>query len=222
MESQGREASPSLPAITDRSRVAILSNRTTDGTFNPVVEDASIGATSEPVRSTEEIKQATRSSLRSLLRDTTRAGRRLSPERSVNGNRARTMLPNANTNRSAAAGPHRCRDQVPVPAVRSPFRVAVGRSSSPATSTTTCTRVAEAIPRRTSSAETFPASVSRAIRCIRCHLSGWTVSSYAIAALRFALNASACRTDTPRQRPGAPHQKKYFLAIEGKLPYTPH
>ena len=34
---------------------------------------------------------------RSLSRETTRAGRRLSPERSVNGNRARTMLPRGNT-----------------------------------------------------------------------------------------------------------------------------
>jgi hypothetical protein len=55
------------------------------------------GAMSGPVRGTEVMKQTTRSVRRSLSRDMTRAGRRLSPERSVKGNRVRTMLPNANT-----------------------------------------------------------------------------------------------------------------------------
>jgi SHS family lactate transporter-like MFS transporter len=42
-------------------------------------------------------KHTMRSLRRSLSHETTRAGRRLAPERSVNGKRVRTMLPNANT-----------------------------------------------------------------------------------------------------------------------------
>src|SRR5271165_5881956 len=74
--SQGGGASPSLPVITDRSNVAILSKRTTDGTLRPVAGEAAIGAISGPVRGTEVIKQTTKSDRWSLSRDTTRAGRR--------------------------------------------------------------------------------------------------------------------------------------------------
>jgi hypothetical protein len=70
-----RWALPNLPVIIDRSSVAILSKRTTDGTLRPVSAEAMIGAISGPARGTEVIKQTTRSDRRSLSRDTTRAGR---------------------------------------------------------------------------------------------------------------------------------------------------
>ena len=59
--SQTDGASPNLPVITDRSNVAILSKRTTDGTLRPVPGEAAIGAISRPLRGTEVMKQTTRS-----------------------------------------------------------------------------------------------------------------------------------------------------------------
>ena len=69
----------------------------TEETLRPVPGVGTICAMSGPVRGTEVMKHTTRSARRWLSRETTSAGRRLSPERSVNGNRARTMLPKANT-----------------------------------------------------------------------------------------------------------------------------
>jgi hypothetical protein len=67
--SQSGGASPNFPVITDRSSVAILSKRTTDGTLRPVPGEAAIGAISGPVRGTEVITQITRSDRRSLSRE---------------------------------------------------------------------------------------------------------------------------------------------------------
>ena len=88
--------SPSLPVMTAGSRVASLSKRTTEGTLRPVPGVGAIGAMSGPARGTDVMKHTTRSVRRWLSRETTRAGRRLSPDRSVNGKRVRTMLPKAN------------------------------------------------------------------------------------------------------------------------------
>ena len=86
-----------MPTITERLSVAILSKRTTEGIFNPVPRTGTMGAIPGPVRNTEVMKQTTTSNRLSLSHDKTSAGRRLSPDKSVNGKRARTMLPNANT-----------------------------------------------------------------------------------------------------------------------------
>ena len=48
--SQSAGAAPSRPAMTDRSSVASLSNRTTEGTLRPVPVVAARGAISGPVR----------------------------------------------------------------------------------------------------------------------------------------------------------------------------
>jgi hypothetical protein len=58
-------AAPSLPAMTDQSRVVSLSKRTTDATLRPVSAVAAIGAISRPLRWIEVIKHTTRSERRS-------------------------------------------------------------------------------------------------------------------------------------------------------------
>jgi hypothetical protein len=68
-----------LPAMTERSSVASLSKRTTDGTLSPVPGSGPSGAISGPLRGTDVMKATTRSGQRSLSREMTRAGRRLSP-----------------------------------------------------------------------------------------------------------------------------------------------
>ena len=88
-------ALPSLPAMTAGSSVASLSKRTTDGTLRPIPGVDAIGTLHGPVRGTEVMKHTTRSVRRWSSRETTGAGRRLSPDRSVNGKRVRTMLPKA-------------------------------------------------------------------------------------------------------------------------------
>src|SRR5208283_462157 len=63
--SQSAGASPSLPAMTERSRGASLSNRTTEETFRPVPDVAAMDAMSGPLRGTDVMKQTTRSGRRS-------------------------------------------------------------------------------------------------------------------------------------------------------------
>lgn len=68
-----------------------------NGTLRPVPGAGVIATISGPVRGMEVTKHTTKSVRQWLLCEMTRAGRRLSPDRSVNGKRVRTMLPKANT-----------------------------------------------------------------------------------------------------------------------------
>ncbi len=92
---------PIAPLITDRCKVVSLSTRTRDGLLRPVVRQSGwIGPTAtvrgEAGTPGAEVMNATRKSSAESHRASTRHGRRLAPDRSVNGNAAWTISPGRN------------------------------------------------------------------------------------------------------------------------------
>jgi hypothetical protein len=78
-EHDGRPPASRPAAMTDRPSVASLSNRTPKGTLRQVpAVAASGGVMSGSVRGIDVMEQTTRSARKSLSRETTNAGRRLS------------------------------------------------------------------------------------------------------------------------------------------------